>query len=81
MEIEIIRDDLAADLLAEAHELGIHLSDIVKIDIRDLNLDFRPLTDALQNVEATAPARALEYIGGIRNMLKLTIIVGFLIGS
>ena len=71
VEVVVVRDDLAADLLAEAHELRVDLRDIVEVDIRDLDLDLRALADALQNVEPAAAARALERIGRVGDVLEL----------
>ena len=65
-----VSDDLAADLLAEAHELRVDLCDVVEVDIRYLDLDLRALADALQDIEPAAAARALEHIRRIRDVLE-----------
>ena len=71
VEVEIVGDDLAADLLPQAYKLGVHLGDIVKINIRHLDLAARPLTDALQDIQATAATCAFECIRRIGDMLQL----------
>ena len=70
VEIEIVGDDFAFVKLGEFDELEVDFADAGKIVFDDLDLNGGGFLEALEDVETTASAIALEGVGGIGDELE-----------
>src|SRR5262249_7836249 len=71
VQIEVVGDDLALERARHLDQLQVDLPHVRKVEIGNHHLDARHLLNLLQDVEAAAPAVALERIGGVGDELQL----------
>ncbi len=63
VQVEIVSDDLTVVNFGQFDQLHVHFGNVGKIVFQNLNIELRHLLDLLQNIQAAAPAVALQGIG------------------
>ena len=70
VQIEIVGDDLRFEFLRQFDQLHIDFANRRIVVLDELHGDPRHLLNSLQNIQAAAPAIALQRISGIGNLLE-----------
>src|SRR5215472_863821 len=72
VQVEIVGDDLAVVHFGKLNQLHVHFMDVGKIILENLDVELSHLLNALQNVQASAPAVTFERIARVRHQLQFT---------
>src|SRR6185503_14334652 len=71
VQVEVVRHQLARELLGELDQLHVDLANLRKVLFDDLDMQIGHFLQPLENVQPATTAVALQRIGGIGHQLQL----------